>query len=284
MLSAAERRFIVTEMLDCRMNQQYERFASYVDPAVVLHSHSWRVGVIGPDVWRGVSGVRELFRRTDENYQPLDYEILDIIVDGESAVVRWRAGWRRHENGRVDIIDAAHFLRWENGRVVEMHEFFDGHCPSTAGCAGARSFENLFTPRPSGLSRAEMEGRTRQLTSFEQEWPNPDLVRQLCSPDIVCEFFGDKARVPYAGRHVGIDAMLAIIRAIRVEFEQRLETLCEALIEDSRVGGRRRVKWRHRGTGRSGTSELADFVRFEDGMIVELIEYRDTVTLKHMGG
>ncbi|PPD44995.1 MAG: hypothetical protein CTY15_05610 [Methylocystis sp.] len=281
-LSAADMRFVVAEMLDCRMSRQYERFTSYVDPAVVLHCHSWRVGIVGPKVWRGASGVRELFRRTDENYLPLGYEIVDILVDGENAVVRWRADWRRHENGCIYTNDAAHFLRWENGLVVEMHEFFDAHCPSTPGCACPPSFEALFTPRPAGLSRDEMERRARKLISFEEDGPDHVLLRQWCSPDIVCEFVGDKSRIPYAGRHIGIEAVIGIIRAIRVEFEQRLQGVSDVLIEDSRVGGRRHVQWRHRGTGRTGVSELADFVRFDDGLIVELIEFRDTVTLRRM--
>lgn len=281
-LGAAGIRFVVAEMLECRMRRQYDRFAAYVDRAVVLHCHSWREGVVGPKVWTGVASVRELFRRTDENYFPLEHEILDILVDGDCAVVRWRAGWRRHENGRVYNNDAAHFLRWENGLVVEMHEFFDAHCPTSPGCANLPSLENMLAPRAPGLSREEMARRARRLVSFEQDGPDMELVRQWCSPDIVCDFVGNRARIPYAGRHKGVDAMLGIIRAIRVDFEQQLFAVSEVLIEGARVGGRRQVRWRHRGTGRSGISELADFVRFDDGLIVELIEFRDTVALSWM--
>lgn len=279
LLSAPETRFIVAEMLECRMRRQYDRFAGFIDPGVVLHCHSWREGIIGPRVWTGAAAVRDLFRRTDENYFPQDYEILDVVVDGERAVVRWRADWRGLSNGRVYTNDAAHFLRWSNGRVVEMQEFFDAHCPAPPGCACPPNFERLLTPRPPGLSRQEMERRARSLVSFEDEGPDLDLVRQWCAPDVVCEFIGDRQRVPYAGRHKGVEAMLGVIRAIRVDFEQKLFAVSEVLVEDARVAGRRQVAWRHRGTGRSGMSELADFVRFEDGRIVELIEFRDTVTL-----
>lgn len=281
-LTAAETRRLISGMLDCRMRGQYDRFSACLDPGVIVYCNSWREGVVGPDVWTGASSLRDVFRRTDENYLPLEHEILDILVEGDRAVVRWRGNWRRHENGRVHTVDAAHFLRFENGLVVEMHEFFDTHCPSTPQCACSPSFDSLLTPRPAGLSREEMERRARLLVSFQAEGPDVHLVREWCSPDIVCEFVGDRARIPYAGRHKGIDAMLGVIRALKIDFDQQLYAVSEVLVEDARVGGRRQVKWRHRGTGRGGISELADFVRFDDGLIVELIEFRDTVSLMHM--
>ncbi len=281
-LSATEIRFIIAEMLDCRMRRHYDRFAAFVDPAVVLSCHSWREGMIGPGVWRGVEGLRALFRRTDENYFPCDHEIIDILVDGDQAAVRWRADWRRHENGRVYTNDAAHFLRWRNGRVVEMHEFFDAHCRSTPACVCPPSFEALLTPRPPGLRRDDMERRARRLLALETGSPEPDLVRRWCAPDIVCDFAGDRARLPYAGRHIGLDALLGIIRAVNVDFEQRALGLSPILIEEGRAACWRQVEWRHRGTGRSGVCELADFVRFDSGLIVEFIEFRDTVSLVRM--
>lgn len=282
-LTAAEMRFVIAEMLDCRMSRQYDRFDTFIDPAVIVHSHSWRPGIVGPSVWNGAAGLRDLFRLTDENYFPLEHEILDVIVDGDRAVVRWVSDWRRHENGRIYTKDAAHFLRWENGLVVEMHEFFDDHCaPSPRACPSR--LDSLLTPSAPGLTLDEMESRARKLVSFEKEGPDPNLVREICSPDIVCEFVGDRSRIPYAGRHAGVETLLGIIRAIRMEFEQQLFGLAEVMTEDARVAGRRQVQWRHRGTGRTGLSELADFVRFENGLIVELIEFRDTLSLVQMQG
>lgn len=281
-LTVADMRRLIAEMLDCRMRADYDRFATYLDPGVVVYCNAWREGIIGPEVWSGEPSLRDLFRRTDENYFPLDHEILDILVDGERAVVRWRGDWRRHATSRIYTIDAAHFLRWEKGLVVEMHEFFDAHCPTSGGGAARATLEHLITPPGSGLSRAEMERRARKLVTFKAEGPDFDLLRKWCSPGIVCEFLGDRMRIPYAGRHCGVEAMLGIIRAISVDFEQQTFAVPSPLVEDDRVAGRRQVIWRHRGTGRSGISELADFVRFEDGLIVELIEFRDTVTLLQM--
>jgi ketosteroid isomerase-like protein len=76
--------------------------------------------------------------------------------------------------------------------------------------------------------------------------------------------------------------MIGIIRAVAVDFEQHPLTSPELLIEGAKVAGRRRVRWRHRGTGRVGVSELADFLRFEDGRIVEVVEFRDSLSLHYM--
>lgn len=280
-LTAGDKRRLISEMLECRMRRRYDRFQTYVDPLVVVYCNAWREGIIGPEVWAGAPAVRDLFRRTDENYFPLDHEILDIVVDDDRAAVRWRGYWRRHATSKVYPIDAAHFLRWDNGLVVEMHEFFDAQCKEPSLYVSVPSLETLLAPGAPALSREEMERRARQLVGYDH-CPNLNLVRELCSPNIVCEFVGDRARLPYAGRHVGVEAMLGIIRAVNVDFEQRNFAVSEMMIEDARVCGRRRVHWRHRGTGRAGISELADFVRFENGRVVELIEFRDTVSLELM--
>jgi len=282
-ITAADQRRLIAEMLDCRMRRQYDRFEAYVDPNVVVYCNAWREGIIGPDVWAGAPAVRDLFRRTDENYFPLDHEILDILTDGDRAAVRWRGDWRRHATSRVYPIEAAHFLRWDNGLVVEMHEFFDGQCKTPFPSGAVPSLENLLAPQLPKPSRAEMEFRARRLAD-QGAPPDIELLRAWCSPNVVCEFLGDPARIPYAGRHVGIDAMLGVVRAVNVDFEQRNFAVSEMLIDDTRVCGRRRVHWRHRGTGRAGVSELADFLRFENGLIVEFVEFRDTVSLALMGG
>ncbi|WP_442755261.1 nuclear transport factor 2 family protein [Methylocystis sp. JAN1] len=281
-LTAADKRRLIAEMLECRMRRRYDRFQTYVDPLVVVYCNAWREGIIGPEVWAGAPAVRDLFRRTDENYFPLDHEILDIVVDDDRAAVRWRGYWRRHATSKVYPIDAAHFLRWDNGLVVEMHEFFDAQCKAPSPYAALPGLERLLAPSAPELTRAEMERRVRRLVG-EESAPEPELLRQWCSPNIVCEFVGDRARLPYAGRHVGVEAMLGIVRAVNVDFEQCNFAVSEMMIEDARVCGRRRVHWRHRGTGRAGISELADFVRFENGLVVELIEFRDTVSLALMG-
>ena len=85
-------------------------------------------------------------------------------------------------------------------------------------------------------------------------------MRKYYSPDIVCEFVGHRARIPYAGRHVGVEAVINIVRGINVDFEQLDNALSDILVDGGRLACRRTVQWRHRGTGRRGLVELAEFV------------------------
>ena len=66
---------------------------------------------------------------------------------------------------------------------------------------------------------------------------------------------------------MGIDALINVVRAVAIEFEQSRCDIAAILIENGHVAGRRQVS-RHRGTGRRGVVDLANFLRFENGMIV----------------
>ncbi len=277
-MNEAEIRRRIGEMLRHRMSGQIDHMLRYFSSRAVVHYTSSREGLFRPAVWEGVDALGSITRFTDENYTPLNYEIRDIVVDGLQAVVRWRGAWRRVPNGKVYVIDAAHFLRWEDDKVVEMHEFFE------RACADPEPARMLFASETPGLDRAEMKRRAHAIVNFPSGTPVIEAIKAYCAPHIVCEFVGDRMRLPYAGRHVGVDTLINIIRTIAIDFEQFTCELSDPLVEGDRLAGRRRVEWRHRGTCRRGIVELADFVRFEEGQIVELIEFRDSLTLLEMQG
>ncbi len=281
---ASEIRRNIAEMLQFRMSGQVDRLLRHFSPTTLVHCASSREGLLGPGVWEGVEALGSVFRLTDENYQPLEHEILDILVQGQRAAVRWRGAWRRHATSRVYMKDAANFLRWENGFVVEMYEFFEHTSVSAPNCIRVPSAKTLWMEQPPGLGRDEIERRARKLIAISSNGPDVGLLREYCSPDVLCDFVGDRARIPYAGRHIGVEALINIVRASEVDFEQSRCEISEILIEDGRVAGRRSVEWRHRGTARRGLVNLASFMRFENGLIVELIQFHDIVTMLEMRG
>ncbi len=81
-----------------------------------------------------------------------------------------------------------------------------------------------------------------------------------------------------------MDALTNIIHSINIDFEQVGCATPEMVVDGTGVAARRTVEWRHRGTGRRGIVELADFVRFENGLIIEVVEFRDSVALLQMQG
>jgi ketosteroid isomerase-like protein len=144
--------------------------------------------------------------------------------------------------------------------------------------------EKFFSARAPGLDRDEIAHRVQRLAVAAPEKNDYRIIREFYAPDVVCEFVGDKSRIPHAGRHVGVDALISVLRAIHIDFEQTNRALTGLLVDGGRVAARRSVEWRHRGTGRRGRVDLADFVRFEDGLIVEMVEFRDTITILSIQG
>lgn len=145
-------------------------------------------------------------------------------------------------------------------------------------------FDEFLSARPSGLDREEIVRRVKLLAMLPSDKKDYQLIRELYSPDVVCEFIGDKSRIPYAGRHIGIEALINIVRTISIDFEQLNHSISDLIVDGGRIAARRTVDWRHRGTGRRGRVDLADFARFEDGRIVEMIEFRDSITILSMQG
>lgn len=145
-------------------------------------------------------------------------------------------------------------------------------------------FEEFLSSGRPGLDRKEIIRRVKLLALQPSDRRDYEIIRELYSPDVVCEFIGDKSRIPYAGRHVGIEALISILKTINIDFEQLNHSCVDIIVDGARVAVRRSVEWRHRGTGRRGRVDLADFARFENGRIVEQIEFRDSITILSMQG
>lgn len=276
-----ETRRRVHELIRVRMSGDIAATLKFFTDDVEL-SYNGRVGMFQAGQWQGSQALREHLRRTDIEYEPLDAEVNDVVVEGDRAAVRWTTHWRRRATGEVYCMDMAHFLRFRNDRVAEMHEFLDHHAQWRNADETRKSFEEMLNPPHPGLSREEMARRMMALGSFSRGSPDIELFRSYYAPDAVCEFVGDRRTIAYAGRHRGIEALSSIIRSIAVDFEQVSCATPDMVIDGGSVATRRTVEWRHRGTGRRGIVELADFVRFEEGRIVELIEFRDSVALLQM--
>jgi ketosteroid isomerase-like protein len=280
-LIESETRRRVHEIVRSRMTYDVSTLVEHFVEDVELNYSCSRLGVLPPGQWRGRDALRAHLRRVDVDYEPLDAEILAVLVEGDNTVVRWISSWRHRATGLIHRMDMAHFLRWRNGLVSEMHEFRDHRCVARGADFLPQSLDDILNPRGPGLARDEMARRLIAMGSFSRS-PDIALFRELCSPDVVCEFVGDRTTVSHAGRHRGIAALINIVRSIEVEFEQLGIALPEVIVDGGAAAARRIVEWRHRGTGRRGQVQLADFVRFEDGRIVEIVEFRDSMALLQM--
>lgn len=273
----------VLDLIDRRMRGDISGMLRHFFEGVELNYNCAKYGLFPAGQWRGRDALRENLRRTDINYEPFDYDIQCLIVDGERCAVRWKTEWRERATGRRYKMDMAHFLRWQNGQIVEMDEIFDYHCVSRVVDLIPESLEDMLNPRGPGMSREEIVAQLTLMGNFSRQGPDVSLFREVCASDVVCEFVGDRASISYAGRHLGIEALVDIIRRIGVDFEQLGRAKPNLVLVDGEYAAQRRsVEWRHRGTGRRGLVELADFVRYRDGRIVEFVEFRDSLALLQM--
>ncbi|HMK88778.1 MAG TPA: nuclear transport factor 2 family protein [Methylocystis sp.] len=283
-LTRDEIRQRIAEITYLRLSGDIERFIAHFAADVTVHYNCEKAHLFNPGVLYGAAAFRQNIQQVEEVYRGVADEILDVLIEDQRAWVRWRTRWRHIGAGAVYDLDMAYFLRWRGDKVVELHEFFDTPVPSAYGRALVDEIDDLVKSKPAGLTRAEI----LELVEFLAKLPTTcgsktSLFRQHCAPGVVSEFVGDRKRIPYAGRHCGVDALMAIVQSIAVDFEQLNYRLEDIVIDENRVALRRSVDWRHRGTGRRGVVALAEFLRFENGLIAELIEFRDSVTMVRMG-
>ncbi len=69
---------------------------------------------------------------------------------------------------------------------------------------------------------------------------------------------------------------------IAVQFENLGSVVHDLVIDGDRVAMRRTSIIRNRGTGSSAEVDIADFIRFRDGLVVELTEIADSVALARL--
>jgi ketosteroid isomerase-like protein len=81
-----------------------------------------------------------------------------------------------------------------------------------------------------------------------------------------------------SGKKMVAEALAMIV----IQFEDLGSIVHDLVIDGNQVAIRRTVKLRHRGTGKVGEVDVADFVRFRDGLVVEFTEVADSMALAQL--
>ena len=105
---------------------------------------------------------------------------------------------------------------------------------------------------------------------------------ELLAEDVQFNVKGHWTAFPYSGPAHGKTRVAEAMASITVQYEHCGSTVHEMIIDADRVAVRRTAKIRHRGTGKVGTIEIADFIRFRDGLLLEWTEVVDFMALAQL--
>lgn len=78
-----------------------------------------------PTLVKGNAGITSLMQGMITNFEVSDFTILEMLIDGPSAAVRWQATFMYTKTGRMFATELADFITVADGKVVSFIEFLD---------------------------------------------------------------------------------------------------------------------------------------------------------------
>lgn len=128
------------------------------------------------------------------------------------------------------------------------------------------------------VDRDLTEQRIRAMARMHAEGDFTRLFAHIAE-DIVFDMRGSWIAFPYQKPIKGKKQVLDAVAMIAVHFQHLHSVIHDLVIDGEMVAVRRTATIRHRGTGKIGEVEVADFVRLRDGLVVELAEIADSEAL-----
>jgi ketosteroid isomerase-like protein len=108
---------------------------------------------------------------------------------------------------------------------------------------------------------------------------NFDRVAELIHEDIDWIIYGPVQVFPFAGHRRGRNAVLAALGGIAKDFSLERYEPRIVIVEGDRAAVMSDVAFRQRATGRVVSMQLANFLRFQDGRLIEFREFANTFDL-----
>ena len=78
-----------------------------------------------PTVVKGNAGIKTMMQGMIANFEVSDFTIVEMLIDGRSAAVRWQATFHYTKTGRIFSTELADFITVGNGQVISFIEFLD---------------------------------------------------------------------------------------------------------------------------------------------------------------
>jgi ketosteroid isomerase-like protein len=280
---------LIREFWRARLKDAATAIRRYAAPDVAFGVLS---GGEGPSTWRifeGLEEVTEAVRGIDVNLEFQSFEIVDLIIDGGRAALRWHARLRNRGTGVQGDLAVFDLISVADGLITDYIEFFDtdGFARLMAGEAqpgmARRANAEAELPCFADFAAAETPRRDRETAAARIRAFYADRI-QFGAPAVEMHFsedgelriIGDPVTIPFARRHSGREEVAALISSIDMEFAIEAFEIVDLLVDGDRAAVRWVASARHRGTGARINVEALNHVLLRDGRIHSITEFFDT--------
>jgi len=109
-----------------------------------------------------------------------------------------------------------------------------------------------------------------------------DYLMEAFHPDAAFTLVGDKQGLDVAGSVQGHRSLREALGGFIATFQFVERQILSELVEGDRAAVHSRLVVRHNPTNKTRTTECLDLFKFQDGKIIELIEFADTALVRDM--
>jgi ketosteroid isomerase-like protein len=132
---------------------------------------------------------------------------------------------------------------------------------------------------------ADAHSRRREMVAaLFQARGEPEKFVHFFHEDAVLHMVGRRSDYSFSGDYRGRAQILALLRRVDGDVERGGDKIHSLVIDGDKVGLRRSVVVRHRGTATVATLSIGNFAIFRDDRIAEAWEYHDTAWIKRLSG
>lgn len=127
---------------------------------------------------------------------------------------------------------------------------------------------------PNQEDSRELRRSVLAITQLRMSGKIDEMLRYF-APDVVVQYHCTKEGLFLPGVLQGRAAFKENIRLTDIEYEPLGSEVIDILVENGNTAVRWRNSWRHRGSGRVSTLDMAHFLRWRNRQVVEVFEYLD---------
>ncbi len=127
---------------------------------------------------------------------------------------------------------------------------------------------------PDEEERRKLRHNVFEITRLRMSGQIEEMLRYF-APDVIVRYHATKEGLFLPGVLHGREAFRENIRLTDVDYEPLGSEVLDILVDGDMTAVRWRNSWRHRNSGRTATMDMAHFLSWRNGMVVEVFEYLD---------